>query len=146
MRAFIFLFSLVFLLLNLKQINSLKLNKSKSSSNNCTLVSTLDNQGNSIFCLLQLQNGDLAAGAGDGSIIIWNVSNGTVVKTLAGHQDIVINMLFLKNGSLVSASYDGTIKIWDVASSSILNSLDAEDDGNDISSFPVERRQSGKRE
>ena len=135
MKALIFSFGLLFLLINLKHINSLKLNKTKSSSNNCTLVSTLDNQRDEVASLLQLPNGDLAAGGRDGTINIWNLANETIISSLPDHEDVVNAMLILKNGSLVSGSSDGTIKIWDTASSTLLNSLDAE--GDSISSLAL---------
>ena len=54
----------------------------------------------------------LASGSQDGTIKIWNVSNGREVLTLQGHS--VSSLAFSSDGGgLASGSSDGTVKLWD---------------------------------
>ncbi|MYA22521.1 MAG: T9SS type A sorting domain-containing protein, partial [Gemmatimonadetes bacterium] len=66
----------------------------------------------------------LAAGAGDGTVKVWDVETGEKVKTLVGHTDWVESVIFAPDGSLIaSASSDGTVKVWDVATGEMVETL-----------------------
>lgn len=71
-----------------------------------------------VNCIKYLQDGTLASGSDDQSIIIWNVTRLTQITQIAqinpAHNDHVLSMELLPNGYLASgaAPKDGTIKIW----------------------------------
>ncbi|CAI9292148.1 unnamed protein product [Lactuca saligna] len=54
----------------------------------------------------------------DGSIMMWDVSNGRCVTPLVGHTSCVWSLAFSCEGSLLaSGSADSTVKLWDVNTS-----------------------------
>jgi len=74
---------------------------------NQTPKNKLTNHGNKpIYAILQLQDGRLASGGGDGSIIIYNKQTFTPELTIKEHQDTVYDIIQLKNGNLLSCSRD----------------------------------------
>jgi len=60
-----------------------------------------------------LPSGDLASGAYDTTIKIWDSLTGSLKRTLTGHTDGVHALAMLKNGDLASCSDDKKLKIWD---------------------------------
>jgi len=59
----------------------------------------------------------LAAGAADGSLFLFRVSDGKLLRTLAGHTGIVLAVEFISSGrTLLSASADQTARLWNVSS------------------------------
>ena len=70
-----------------------------------------------LSCLTFSPDGALiAAGYGDGAIILWDVATRTPATTLTGHSDEVYSVAFSPNGStLASGSGDKTVMLWDVA-------------------------------
>ncbi len=71
----------------------------------------------------------LAGGSDDGSISIWNQSNGQLVQTLAGHQDRVWSVAFSPDGrTLASSSGDTTIKLWNLSNNKLVRTLPGHDD------------------
>ena len=60
--------------------------------------------------LTLLLNSDLASGAWDNTIKIWNPTDGTLKQTLIGHSDWIRGLRTLPNGDLASGLYDETIK------------------------------------
>jgi WD40 repeat protein len=70
----------------------------------------------------------LWSGSADGTITLWNTSDGSSVRTLAGHSGYVTTLLLRGNGkTLISSSRDSTVKAWDAASGSPLATLVAFD-------------------
>ena len=59
-----------------------------------------------IYTLLQLQDGRLASGGDDGSIIIYNKQTFTPELTIKEHKDSIYDIIQLKNGNLLSCSYN----------------------------------------
>ena len=87
-----------------------------------TKVSLIGNV-NSVYKLVELNNGLLAAGTGSKIIQIWNIASKTLVNTLTGHSGGVNTLIQLKNGLLASGSYDKTIKLWNADTGEILATL-----------------------
>ena len=58
----------------------------------------------SVFTILQLQDGRLASGGGDGNIIIYNKETFKPELTICEHTKGVWDLIQLKNGNLVSCS------------------------------------------
>lgn len=57
---------------------------------------------------------NLAAGTGDGDILIINGTNGKLVNTLKGHSRAVRSLAFSNDGKkLLSISNDGNARVWD---------------------------------
>ena len=65
-----------------------------------------DHGDKSIYTLLQLQDGRLASGGDDGSIIIYNKQTFTPELTIKEHKDSIYDIIQLKNGNLLSCSYN----------------------------------------
>lgn len=74
--------------------------------------------------LVVVGDNKLASGSADGSIRIWESSNGTTIKILNSYLSSDIFCLkMLPNGNLASGSSDKTIKIWDIDSGKCLQVL-----------------------
>ena len=59
---------------------------------------------NPIYTILQLQDGRLASGGNDGSIIIYNKQTFTPELKIKEHKDTIHDIIQLKNGNLLSCS------------------------------------------
>jgi len=77
-----------------------------------------------VFALVVLADGRLAAGCGDGNVLIVDADAGAVAATLAGHKDRVAALAVLPNGALVSGSWDKTVRVWDVGTQTCCATLD----------------------
>lgn len=66
----------------------------------------------------------LAAGFGDGRILVYEAATGKLLHTLKGHRDSPNGLAFLPdNKTLASTGHDGSTRIWDI------------EDGNEIHKF-----------
>ena len=76
-----------------------------------------------VWTLAQTASGWPAASV-DGTIIVWDASNGRKVFTSKGHKSLVWSVRFSPNGKrLASCGADKTIKLWDAATGKELQSL-----------------------
>ena len=74
---------------------------------NLTPKDILTDHGNqSINTILQLQDGRLASGGGDGNINIYNKETLKPELTISEHTKPIYDLIQLKNGNLMSCSYD----------------------------------------
>jgi WD40 repeat protein len=66
----------------------------------------------------------LATGSWDGTVRLWNVTNGETIDVMEDHTDWVYDVAFSPDGMLLaSASRDGTIRLWEVVSGEVLATL-----------------------
>jgi WD40 repeat protein len=73
-----------------------------------------------------LPNGNLISGFDDGSMMIWNLTNGHKVFTWTNHlaHNLALFALEIINDfTVASASSDGLIKFWNFLNGTLLNSI-----------------------
>lgn len=76
----------------------------------------------------------IASSSLDGTIRLWQVSDGTLIHTLAGHTAGVHSLSFSPDGNiLASASDDRTVRLWDTQNGDQVKSL-----SNSIMGIPLE--------
>ncbi len=86
-------------------------------------VIQLTGHTNTVHSLAVLQNGNLASGAWDNSIKIWNTVENKLIATLKGHTGWIYCLTVLQNGCLASGSQDKTIKIWNTVEKKLIATL-----------------------
>ena len=69
---------------------------------------------NTIECITELSNGNIATCGNDFTIKFWEKTSTSPYAYLTGHTGTVLFILQLKNGLLSSASADKSIRIWDI--------------------------------
>jgi WD40 repeat protein len=74
---------------------------------------TLTGHSDYVRCMIVLNNGDLASGSDDKTIIIWDSVTYSIKRVLNNHTNAVYSLALLPNDDLASGSLDWTIKIWD---------------------------------
>jgi WD40 repeat protein len=68
-----------------------------------------------ILCSALHENGYLATGSFDNSVILWDLKNAAKPKRLVGHIGPVAGVAFSPQGNtLASSSWDGTVRLWNV--------------------------------
>ena len=102
---------------------------------NQTPKNKLTNHGNnSIYTIIQLQDGRLASGGCDGSIIIYNQKTFEPEMAIKEHIKSIYDIIQLKNGNLVSCSYDdkkmNVYKINENNNYKLISQVDAGKDNN----------------
>ena len=75
-------------------------------------IQTLNGHTASVFCLIKLNENQLASGSDDKSIRIWDFRSGNCLKSLTGHTDHVFCLVKLNENQIASGSNDNSIKIW----------------------------------
>lgn len=68
-----------------------------------------------IWCLKELKDGTVAAGLGNGDVIIVDISGEITIKTKfkKGHKNAVCSIIELDNGKIVTAADENNLLIWD---------------------------------
>lgn len=79
----------------------------------------------------------LAAGAEDGTALIFNVSMGKQERLLAGHRDAITAVAFspTKTSLLATASHDKTVRLWNVEDGTIVHLFEPQGAGIQALSF-----------
>lgn len=66
-----------------------------------------------ILCFERLGEGQIATGAGDGKIIIWDERTGKMIKKINAHREPIFDLELSHNGKLLaSTAWDGVISLW----------------------------------
>ena len=94
--------------------------------------------GNNIWGLIELNNGNLVSGSGDKSIKIWDLEKKSCLKTLIGHSGYVLSLLDHSSGKLISGGgfNDLTSRVWDVVSGECTNILKYDGRIRDMKELP----------
>ena len=89
-------------------------NKYKTKFNYSKIFKMEKAHENTIECISELSNGNIATCGNDFTIKFWEKNSPHPYATLSGHTGTVLYILQLKNGLLASASADKNIRIWDI--------------------------------
>ncbi|NEP08594.1 MAG: WD40 repeat domain-containing protein [Okeania sp. SIO4D6] len=66
----------------------------------------------------------LASSSYDGTIKIWNLSNGKLLHTINAHADAIESLAMSPDGKiLASGSWDNRIKLWNIANGTLIQTL-----------------------
>jgi len=66
----------------------------------------------------------LAAGEGEGKVVVWDLESRGKPVVLEGHAHIVSSLAFDRvGGRLLTGSFDGSVKIWDLASKEVIRDM-----------------------
>ena len=60
-----------------------------------------------------LANGHVAAGCGNGDVVVWDTVSSSPTRVLKGHTTYVNTVVGLPNGWLASGSDDQSVRVWD---------------------------------
>jgi WD40 repeat protein len=72
----------------------------------------------------------LASGADDRTVRVWDAATGAELRALAGHDDWVRSVAWSPDGTRVaSGADDGTVRVWDAATGTELRALAGHDGG-----------------
>jgi sugar lactone lactonase YvrE len=83
----------------------------------------------------------LAASCVNGTIILWDASEGSEIRTLQGHLYFASSVAFSPDGrTLATGSYDGTIKLWDVVDGREMRTLQGHSDDISCVAFSPDGR------
>jgi len=90
-----------------------------------SLIRTMTNGPNTLWCLAFSPDGQTIATAGEDRLVhFWNVADGAPLRTLAGHRLNIWAVAFSPDGkALASGSFDRTAMLWNVADGSLLRVL-----------------------
>ena len=108
----------------------------------------LSNHGEkAIYTILQLQDGRLASGGNDGSVIIYNIKTFIPEIVIKEHSKSIYDIIQLKNGNLISCSYDdkklNEYKINENNTYKILSSIDVGKDNRPYKILELENNEIG---
>ncbi len=96
-------------------INPIDYDSNDITWTNYTIIDKLRVHSSEIICLLELNNGDIASGLRDKTIIIWKFRGQEITfYRLNNHSDMVTSLIELNHGYLASGSQDTTIIVWNL--------------------------------
>jgi WD40 repeat protein len=106
----------------------------------------LTNHGNnSIYTIIQLQDGRLASGGYDGSIIIYNQKTFEPEMTIKEHSSNIYDIIQLKNGNLVSCSYgDKKMNVYKINENNNYKLISQVDAGKDNEPRQIQELENGE--
>ena len=106
----------------------------------------LTNHGNNyIYTIIQLQDGRLASGGCDGSIIIYNQKTFEPEMTIKEHSKNIYDIIQLKNGNLVSCSYDDKkMNVYKINENNNYKLISQVDAGKDNCPYQIQELENGE--
>ena len=89
-------------------------------------VHCLTGHAKQVECVAPCRDGrHIVSGSHDGTIRLWDLSNGTEVRRFAGHKGAVSSLAVSPDGQrLLSGSSDRTMRLWDLATGKELRRVD----------------------
>jgi len=116
-------------------LNRIKNKKSRQCISKINFINKVEERTitiKNIFCLVKLNNTEIASGSDNTyTIKIWNLQTGTCKRNLTGHTHHVWFLVRLDKTLLASGCQDGSIKIWDYTRGSCLRTFEALSDNSD---------------
>ncbi|MHA1995123.1 MAG: serine hydrolase [Candidatus Hodarchaeales archaeon] len=81
----------------------------------------------------------LASSGGDGSIHLWNISDGTIISKLQSHFYDVITVDFSSNGKTLASAgrFDKKVNIWDIPSKKLVKTWNHTFTGRNLAFSPI---------
>jgi len=106
----------------------------------------LTNHGNNyIYTIIQLQDGRLASGGCDGSIIIYNQKTFEPEMTIKEHSKNIYDIIQLKNGNLVSCSNDDKkMNVYKINENNNYKLISQVDAGKDNCPYQIQELENGE--
>jgi len=106
----------------------------------------LTNHGNNyIYTIIQLQDGRLASGGCDGSIIIYNQKTFEPEMTIKEHSKNIYDIIQLKNGNLVSCSNDDKkMNVYKINENNNYKLISHVDAGKDNCPYQIQELENGE--
>jgi len=100
----------------------------------CIDLATMSDHDSSVLSIaFSPCNKQLASGAEDGSIRLWNLDNFQCVQVIKHHEKAVNCLRFSPNGKfLASASWDNTIKLWNLETFDLIATLSGHQDSVEV--------------
>jgi len=83
--------------------------------NEAICLKTLNGHGDTVKCLMQLNNNSLISGSNDTRIKVWDPNSGNYLKTLKNHSGCINKIIKLDNDRIASCSDDKTIKVINIS-------------------------------
>ncbi|RNA06326.1 WD-40 repeat [Brachionus plicatilis] len=77
---------------------------------------------NTVFQIIEMENGNLVSCSDDRTVKVWNVKTGDILNSIT-HTTYVRSIAFLNNGFLASGLSDGTINIWNFETNQLIRNL-----------------------
>lgn len=73
---------------------------------------TLNGHDESIYCVIELNDGNLCSGSQDKSLRIWSMDNKKEIACIFAHKYTIRALIQLKTGIICTGSWDSTVKMW----------------------------------
>lgn len=72
--------------------------------------------------------GTIAAGHGDGSIHIWDVSDGELLRTIKGSDTSIMGLALSSDGKLLASTafFEGRVRVWNISNGELVQELSFE--------------------
>lgn len=103
----------------------------------------LEGHQDSVNSIAWSDDGVLASGSADGSVIIWDLASGQPSAVFSAHNSGVSGVAWSRTGRLASSSWDGTIVLYDRALTGIETTLEYGSQVNAIAFGPFGQLASG---
>lgn len=72
---------------------------------------------------IQLRENILVSSNADGTLRVWDITEGSCVFVLTGHKSAITSMQYLDDNMVVTSSDDGTVKLWDIKKGTYIRDL-----------------------